>query len=214
MEPISSILTVDDAERAAEAVLTPEAWATSSAAPATSGPCAGIARRSRDFRLRPRVLVDVSSVTTETTVLGTPVSMPITRRPDGLPADRARGGRGRDGARRRRRRDAHVPLDGRDGDAGRHRGGRARRAALAPDLRLPRPRRHGRGHRAGARGGLLGARPDGGPAGVRHPPPRGARGLRGARRSGPGYRRGPRARRSTTSTLARPARVRASSGTT
>ena len=48
------------------------------------------------------------------------------RRADGVPADRPRGGRGRDGARRRRRRDAHVRLDRRDRDAGRDRRGGAR----------------------------------------------------------------------------------------
>jgi isopentenyl diphosphate isomerase/L-lactate dehydrogenase-like FMN-dependent dehydrogenase len=71
------LLTLDDAERLAEAVVAPEAW----------GYIAGGAGDERTLtwnreafsrcRLRPRVLVDVSAVTTETTVLGTPVSMPV-----------------------------------------------------------------------------------------------------------------------------------------
>ena len=71
------LLTVDDAERLAEEVVPPEAW----------GYIAGGAGDERTLtwnreafsrcRLRPRVLVDVSSVSTETTVLGTPVSMPV-----------------------------------------------------------------------------------------------------------------------------------------
>lgn len=71
------LLTVDDAERLAESALPPDAW----------GYVAGGAGDERTFRwkreafsryrLRPRVLVDVSSVSTETTVLGIPVSMPL-----------------------------------------------------------------------------------------------------------------------------------------
>jgi isopentenyl diphosphate isomerase/L-lactate dehydrogenase-like FMN-dependent dehydrogenase len=70
------LLTLDDAERLAEQAVPPDAW----------GYIAGGAGDERTLRwnreafsrcrLRPRVLVDVSSVTTETTVLGTPVSMP------------------------------------------------------------------------------------------------------------------------------------------
>jgi isopentenyl diphosphate isomerase/L-lactate dehydrogenase-like FMN-dependent dehydrogenase len=74
---VEQLLTLDDAERLAEAVVAPEAWSY-----IVGG--AGDERTlqwNRDafsrYRLRPRVLVDVSSVTTETTVLGTPVSMPV-----------------------------------------------------------------------------------------------------------------------------------------
>ena len=74
---MEQLLTLDDAERLAEAVVAPEAWSY-----IVGG--AGDERTlqwNRDafsrYRLRPRVLVDVSSVTTETTVLGTPVSMPV-----------------------------------------------------------------------------------------------------------------------------------------
>jgi len=74
---VEQLLTLDDAERLAESVVSPEAWSY-----IVGG--AGDERTlqwNRDafsrYRLRPRVLVDVSSVTTETTVLGTPVSMPV-----------------------------------------------------------------------------------------------------------------------------------------
>ena len=74
---MEQLLTLDDAERLAESVVSPEAWSY-----IVGG--AGDERTlqwNRDafsrYRLRPRVLVDVSSVTTETTVLGTPVSMPV-----------------------------------------------------------------------------------------------------------------------------------------
>ena len=81
MEPISSIVTVDDAERAAEAVLTPEAWAYIAGGAGDERTLRWNREAFSDFRLRFRVLVDVSSVTTETTVLGTPVSMPIITAP-------------------------------------------------------------------------------------------------------------------------------------
>ena len=74
---MEQLLTLDDAERLAESVVTPEAWSY-----IVGG--AGDERTlqwNRDafsrYRLRPRVLVDVASVTTETTVLGTTVSMPV-----------------------------------------------------------------------------------------------------------------------------------------
>jgi isopentenyl diphosphate isomerase/L-lactate dehydrogenase-like FMN-dependent dehydrogenase len=71
------LLTLDDAERLAEKVVPPDAW----------GYIAGGAGDERTLRwnreafsrcrLRYRVLIDVSDVSTETTVLGTPVSMPV-----------------------------------------------------------------------------------------------------------------------------------------
>ena len=81
MEPIASIVTVDDAERAAEAVLTPEAWAYIAGGAGDERTLRWNREAFSDFRLRFRVLVDVSSVTTETTVLGTPISMPILAAP-------------------------------------------------------------------------------------------------------------------------------------
>jgi 4-hydroxymandelate oxidase len=77
MEPIASIVTVDDAERAAEAVLSPEAWAYIAGGAGDERTLRWNREAFSDFRLRYRVLVDVSAVTTETTVLGTPVSMPV-----------------------------------------------------------------------------------------------------------------------------------------
>jgi isopentenyl diphosphate isomerase/L-lactate dehydrogenase-like FMN-dependent dehydrogenase len=77
LRPVEELFSLDDAERRAESVVSPDAWAY-----ITGG--AGEERTLRwnreafsHFRLRPRVLVDVSSVTTETTVLGIPVSMPV-----------------------------------------------------------------------------------------------------------------------------------------
>jgi isopentenyl diphosphate isomerase/L-lactate dehydrogenase-like FMN-dependent dehydrogenase len=74
---MDQLLTVDDAERLAEAVVPPDAW----------GYIAGGAGDERTLRwnreafsrcrLRYRVLIDVSDVSTATTVLGTPVSMPV-----------------------------------------------------------------------------------------------------------------------------------------
>ncbi len=74
---MDQLLTLDDAERLAQQAVSPEAW----------GYIAGGAGDERTLRwnreafsrcrLRYRVLVDVSTVTTQTTVLGTPVSMPV-----------------------------------------------------------------------------------------------------------------------------------------
>ena len=73
---MDELLDFDDAERLAQAVVPADAWSY-----ITGG--AGDERTLRwnreafsRFRLRPRVLIDVSSVSTETSVLGTPVSMP------------------------------------------------------------------------------------------------------------------------------------------
>src|SRR3954449_693934 len=106
----------------------------------------------RRWRLRPRMLVDVSAASIETTVLGTPVSMPLLvsptafqrmAHPDGEPAPaRAVAAAFRGGAPPRRRarhctrggRGGHGDdaLDDRNSGAGRGRGGCARRAALVP----------------------------------------------------------------------------------
>jgi isopentenyl diphosphate isomerase/L-lactate dehydrogenase-like FMN-dependent dehydrogenase len=74
---VEQLLTVDDAERLAEAVVPAEAW----------GYIAGGAGDERTLlwnreafsrcRLRYRILIDVSDVSTETSVLGTAVSMPV-----------------------------------------------------------------------------------------------------------------------------------------
>lgn len=74
---MDELLTLDDAERLAEKVVPPDAWGYI----AGGGGDERTLRWNREafsrYRLRPRVLVDVSSVSTETTVLGTPVSMPV-----------------------------------------------------------------------------------------------------------------------------------------
>lgn len=74
---MDELLTLDDAERLAEKVIPPEAWGYI----AGGGGDERTLRWNREafsrYRLRPRVLIDVSSVSTETTVLGTPVSMPV-----------------------------------------------------------------------------------------------------------------------------------------
>ena len=77
MEPIETLVTVDDAERLAEGVLSPEAWAYIAGGAGDERTLRWNREAFSEFRLRPRVLVDVSSVSTETTVLGTPVSMPV-----------------------------------------------------------------------------------------------------------------------------------------
>ena len=165
---MDQLLTVDDAERLAEQALAPERGATSPAARATSA-------RSLESRgvlelpaapARARRRVDGLDGDDRARHAGLDARP---RRADGVSADRARGRRGRDGARRSRGGDAHVPLDGRDRDAGGGRGRGAGRRALAPDLRLPRPRGQRRADRAGARGGLLGARAHRRPARLRDP---------------------------------------------
>ncbi|MBA2740974.1 MAG: alpha-hydroxy-acid oxidizing protein [Actinobacteria bacterium] len=75
------MVTVDDAERAAEAALTPEAWAYIAGGAGDERTMRWNREAFSEYRLRYRVLVDVTSVTTETTVLGTPVSMPILAAP-------------------------------------------------------------------------------------------------------------------------------------
>lgn len=73
---MEQLLTVDDAERLAEEALTPEAWSYIVGGAGDERTLRWNREAFSRYRLRPRVLVDVSSVSTETTVLGTPVSMP------------------------------------------------------------------------------------------------------------------------------------------
>jgi isopentenyl diphosphate isomerase/L-lactate dehydrogenase-like FMN-dependent dehydrogenase len=73
---MDELFTLDDAERRAEAVVSPDAWAYMAGGAGDERTLRWNREAFSRFRLRPRVLVDVSSVTTETTVLGTPVSMP------------------------------------------------------------------------------------------------------------------------------------------
>jgi isopentenyl diphosphate isomerase/L-lactate dehydrogenase-like FMN-dependent dehydrogenase len=73
---MEQLLTLDDAERLAESVVAPEAWSYIVGGAGDERTLHWSREAFSRFRLRPRVLVDVSSVATETTVLGTPVSMP------------------------------------------------------------------------------------------------------------------------------------------
>ena len=83
---MEQLLSLADAERLAEQVVPPDAW----------GYIAGGAGDERTmrwnraafsrYRLRYRVLVDVSAVSTETTVLGTPVSLPVVVAPTAVQA--------------------------------------------------------------------------------------------------------------------------------
>ena len=71
------LFSVDDAERRAEAVTSPDVWGYMSGGAGDERTLRWNREAFSHFALRPRVLVDVSEVTTATTVLGTPVSMPV-----------------------------------------------------------------------------------------------------------------------------------------
>ena len=77
MESIETIVTVDDAERVAESVMAPEAWAYIVGGAGDERTMRWNREAFSRYCLRPRVLVDVSSVSTQTTVLGTEISMPV-----------------------------------------------------------------------------------------------------------------------------------------
>ena len=74
---METLLTLDDAERLAEEAISPEAWSYIVGGAGDERTLRWNREAFSRYRLRPRVLVDVTSVTTETTVLGTPVSMPV-----------------------------------------------------------------------------------------------------------------------------------------
>lgn len=74
---VEQLLTVDDAERRAEAALAPEAWSYIVGGAGDERTLRWNREAFSRYRFRYRVLVDVSSVSTEATVLGTPVSMPV-----------------------------------------------------------------------------------------------------------------------------------------
>jgi isopentenyl diphosphate isomerase/L-lactate dehydrogenase-like FMN-dependent dehydrogenase len=74
---VETLLTLDDAERLAEEAISPEAWSYIVGGAGDERTLRWNREAFSRYRLRPRVLVDVTSVTTETTVLGTPVSMPV-----------------------------------------------------------------------------------------------------------------------------------------
>ena len=73
MDPVC----VADFERLAETTLDPGAFGYYAGGAGDELALAGNVEAWRRLRLRPRVLVDVSEVSTATTVLGTPVSMPL-----------------------------------------------------------------------------------------------------------------------------------------
>jgi len=74
---VEQLLTVDDAERLAEQAVTPEAWSYMVGGAGDERTLRWNREAFSRFRFRPRVLVDVTEVATQTTVLGTPVSMPV-----------------------------------------------------------------------------------------------------------------------------------------
>jgi len=73
---MEELFTLDDAERRAEAAVSPDAWAYMAGGAGDERTLRWNREAFSHFRLRPRVLVDVSEVSTRTTVLDTPVSMP------------------------------------------------------------------------------------------------------------------------------------------
>ena len=74
---MEQLLTLDDAERLAEQAVTPEAWSYIVGGAGDERTLRWNRAAFSRFRFRPRVLVDVSSVSTESTVLGTRVAMPV-----------------------------------------------------------------------------------------------------------------------------------------
>jgi 4-hydroxymandelate oxidase len=74
---MDELLTVDDAERLAEAVVPSDAWGYIAGGAGDERTLRWNREAFSRYRLRYRVLIDVSDVSTETTVLGIPVSMPV-----------------------------------------------------------------------------------------------------------------------------------------
>jgi isopentenyl diphosphate isomerase/L-lactate dehydrogenase-like FMN-dependent dehydrogenase len=73
---MEQLLTVDDAERLAEQAVPSDAWGYMAGGAGDERTLRWNREAFSRYRLRNRVLIDVSDVSTETTVLGTPVSMP------------------------------------------------------------------------------------------------------------------------------------------
>lgn len=74
---MEQLLTLDDAERLAESIVPPDAWGYFAGGAGDERTLRWNREAFSRYRLRPRVLVDVSSVSTETSVLGTSISMPV-----------------------------------------------------------------------------------------------------------------------------------------
>jgi isopentenyl diphosphate isomerase/L-lactate dehydrogenase-like FMN-dependent dehydrogenase len=74
---MDELLTLDDAERLAETLVPTAAWGYIAGGAGDERTLRWNREAFSRYRLRPRVLVDVSTVSTETSVLGTPVSLPV-----------------------------------------------------------------------------------------------------------------------------------------
>jgi isopentenyl diphosphate isomerase/L-lactate dehydrogenase-like FMN-dependent dehydrogenase len=74
---MEQLLTLADAERVAETLVPPEAWGYIAGGAGDERTLRWNREAFSRFRLRHRVLIDVSEITTETSVLGARVSMPI-----------------------------------------------------------------------------------------------------------------------------------------
>ena len=154
-------INVADYERLAEACCEPGYWGY---VVGGAGDEVTLRDNLEAFRrrvLRPRMLVDVSDVSTATSVLGTEIALPLmiaptslqrVAHPDGEPAlARAAAAVGTVYT-------LSEPRERTPARAGRRR--RRRRPALVPALLVARPRVHDRAGRGGRRRGLRGARPD------------------------------------------------------
>ena len=137
---MQELLTLDDAERLAEAALPPDAWAYIAGGAGNERTLRWNREAFSRFRLRYRVLIDVSDVSTATTVLGTPVAMPVLVAPMAYQAIAHEDHEARHGARGSRGRDGYVSLDRGHRDAARGRRGGGRRAALWLQLYVFRDR--------------------------------------------------------------------------
>lgn len=81
---MSEIVNLSDLEEAAKDLLKPAAYAYYSGGAADEITLAENISAWSHWRLRPRVLVDVATITTSTTLLGTPVAMPVGIAPTAL----------------------------------------------------------------------------------------------------------------------------------
>src|SRR2546428_46230 len=74
---MQQLVTVDDAEKLAETIVPPDAWGYIAGGAGDERTLRWNREAFSRYRLRYRVLIDVSDVSTVTSVLGTPVSMPV-----------------------------------------------------------------------------------------------------------------------------------------
>jgi 4-hydroxymandelate oxidase len=74
---MEELLTLADVERVAETLIAPETWGYIAGGAGDERTMRWNREAFSRYRLRPRVLVDVSEVSTGTTVLGRPVSLPV-----------------------------------------------------------------------------------------------------------------------------------------